>query len=212
MNELLIRELGLQRYEPVYRQMREFNEGRGADTVDELWFVQHEPVFTLGLAGKREHLLEPGDIPVHESDRGGQVTYHGPGQLVMYTLLDLRRKRLTIKRLVYLLEQSVIGFLDGYGIRGERQAGAPGIYVYGSKIAALGVRVRKGCCYHGLALNVDVELEPFLSINPCGYPGLQVTRLVDLGVTDDLYAVQRGCQRSLLETLDYAVVQSQPDK
>ena len=208
MSKALIRALGLQPYAPVYARMRRFNEGRGADTVDEIWLLQHEPVFTLGLAGRREHLLRPGAVPVRQTDRGGQVTYHGPGQIVVYTLLDLRRRNLPIKRFVSLLEQAVIDLLRRYGIAGQRRAGAPGVYVGGAKIAALGVRVRKGCCYHGLALNVDMDLAPFQAINPCGYPGLPVTQLADLGARDALPAVQRACLESVLATLGCVGIQS----
>lgn len=203
MNEIRVQNLGLQPYMPVYQQMQEFNVKRNEQTVDQLWCVQHEPVFTLGMAGKQEHLLEPGDIPVEQVDRGGQVTYHGPGQLVMYPLLSLRRNKLTIKRYVNLLEQSVIDFLQGYDISAERREGAPGVYVTGKKVAALGVRVRKGCCYHGIAINIDMDLSPFKLINPCGYPGLEVTQLYDLGVTDKFAIVQSRYQACLLQTLGY---------
>lgn len=159
--------------------MRAFTDAREADTPDELWLLEHPPVFTLGQAGRPEHLLAPGTIPVVQTDRGGQVTYHGPGQLVAYLLLDLRRAGIGIKRLVERLEQSVIDLLAEHGVAAERRADAPGVYVAGAKIASLGLRVRNGCSYHGLALNVDMDLEPFGRINPCGYAGLAVTRLVD---------------------------------
>ncbi|BCU07947.1 lipoyl(octanoyl) transferase LipB [Allochromatium tepidum] len=170
---------GLQDYAATWAAMRAFTDAREADTPDELWLLEHPPVFTLGQAGRPEHLLAPGDIPVIRTDRGGQVTYHGPGQLVAYPLLDLRRSGIGIKRLVERLEQSVIDLLAGYGIVAERRANAPGVYVADAKIASLGLRVRNGCSYHGLALNVDLDLEPFGRINPCGYAGLAVTRLVD---------------------------------
>ena len=182
MNKVLIRQFGLQEYPGVYKAMAEFTSRRGPGTADEIWCLEHEPVFTLGLAGKTEHLLDPGNIPVHKVDRGGQVTYHGPGQLVVYPLLDLKRLGVSIKRLVNLLEQSVIDFLATYDLEAQRRRGMPGVYLDNSKIAALGVRVRKGCCYHGLALNVCMDLSPFRRINPCGYPGLEVTQLADRGV------------------------------
>jgi len=164
--------------------MQRFTEERGADTPDELWLVEHPPVFTVGLNGKPEHLLAPGDIDVVKVDRGGQVTYHGPGQIVLYLLIDLRRRGLGVRALVSLMEQAVIELLAGYGIQSVARQDAPGVYVDGAKIASLGLRVRRGCSYHGLALNVDLDLAPFQRINPCGYPGLAVTRLRDLGVTD----------------------------
>ncbi len=203
MNQIIIKNLGLQRYVPVYQQMQAFNAGRNPQTTDELWCLQHESVFTLGMAGKQEHILSAGQVPVVQTDRGGQVTYHGPGQLVIYTLLDLRRKNMTIKRFVRLLEQSVIDFLQGYGIDAGRRAGAPGVYVAGGKIAALGVRVRGGCCYHGIAINVDMDLTPFSQINPCGYPNLAVTQLYDLAVRDKFAIVQQRYQESLLSALGY---------
>jgi len=177
---LLVRRLGLRDYEPTWRSMQSFTERRAPDTADELWLIEHPPVYTLGQAGRPEHLLDPGDIPIIATDRGGQVTYHGPGQLVAYILLDLHRTGLGVKHLVHLLEQSVVALLAGYGIDSSTRPGAPGVYVDDAKIAALGLRVRRGCSFHGLALNVDVDLEPFSRINPCGYPGLKVTRIGDL--------------------------------
>jgi lipoyl(octanoyl) transferase len=169
--------------------MRAFTDGRTQDTPDELWLLQHPPVFTLGQAGRAEHLLDPGEIPVIQTDRGGQVTYHGPGQLVAYLLVDLRRAGLGVKGLVHLLEGAVIGLLAGYGIEAVARADAPGVYVARAKIASLGLRVRRGCSYHGLSLNVDMDLTPFLRINPCGHPGLAVTQLADLGGPKDLRLV-----------------------
>jgi lipoyl(octanoyl) transferase len=183
---LLVRRRGLSDYSAAWAEMRAFTDGRTQDTPDELWLLQHPPVFTLGQAGRAEHLLDPGEIPVIQTDRGGQVTYHGPGQLVAYVLVDLRRAGLGIKGLVHLLEGAVIGLLAGYGIEAQARPDAPGVYVAGAKIASLGLRVRRGCCYHGLSLNVDMDLTPFLRINPCGYPGLAVTQLVDLGGPKDL--------------------------
>jgi len=182
MNSVLIRQLGVQEYQSIYDAMVAFTNRRDPDIADEIWSLEHEPAFTLGLAGKPEHLLHPGAIPVHKTDRGGQVTYHGPGQLVVYPLLDLKRLGISIKQYVNLLEQAVIDFLATLALAGQRRQGMPGVYLDGRKIAALGVRVRKGCCYHGLALNVSMDLSPFQRINPCGYPGLEVTQLADLGV------------------------------
>jgi len=185
-----IRALGRVAYEPTWRAMQALNGARDSDTPDEVWLVEHPPVYTLGLAGRREHVLAPGDIPVVATDRGGQVTYHGPGQAVAYVLLDLRRKGLGVKELVRCLEQAVIELLDAHGIAGDRKPGMPGVYVDGAKIAAVGLRVARGCSYHGLALNAGVDLEPFARIDPCGYPGLACTRLSDLGVRDSIDAVQ----------------------
>lgn len=174
---LRVRDLGRQPYEPVWRAMQRFTDARGPDTDDELWLVEHEPVFTLGQAGRLEHVLAPGTIPVVPVDRGGQVTYHGPGQIVAYPLVDLRRARLGVRELVDRLEQAVIDVLAGLGIAGARREGAPGVYVDGAKIMALGLRVRRGCSFHGLALNVAMDLSPFARINPCGYAGLAVTEV-----------------------------------
>jgi lipoyl(octanoyl) transferase len=186
---LLVRRRGLSDYSAAWAEMRAFTDGRTQDTPDELWLLQHPPVFTLGQAGRAEHLLDPGEIPVIQTDRGGQVTYHGPGQLIAYLLVDLRRVGLGVKGLVRLLEGAVIGLLAGYGIEAVARADAPGVYVAGAKIASLGLRVRRGCSYHGLSLNVDMDLTPFLRINPCGHPGLAVTQLADLGGPKDLRLV-----------------------
>lgn len=175
-----VRTLGRQPYEPVWRAMQRFTDGRDDTTVDELWLVEHDPVFTLGQAGKPEHVLAPGDIPVIHVDRGGQVTYHGPGQIVAYPLLDLRRLKLGVRQYVDRIEQALIDTLADWAIVAGRRDGAPGVYVDGRKIAALGIRVRRGCSFHGLAFNVDMDLEPFGRINPCGYAGLQVTSMVEL--------------------------------
>jgi len=160
--------------------MQSFTDQRDRSTADELWLLEHPPVYTLGKAGRPEHVLNAGDIPVIHADRGGQVTYHGPGQVVCYLLLDLNRAGMGVKRLVHLLEQSVVELLAGYGIASFPRPDAPGVYVDGAKIASIGLRVRRGCTFHGLALNVDMDLEPFSRINPCGYPGLTVTQIVDL--------------------------------
>ena len=174
---LEVRHLGVLDYTTTWTQMRSFTDGRDESSADQLWLVQHPAVFTLGQAGLMEHVMQPGDIPIVESDRGGQVTYHGPGQLVAYTMFDLRRLGCGIRQLVSGLEESVISVLEYYELVGERLQGAPGVYVGGAKMSALGLRVRKGCSYHGLSLNVDMDLEPFSRINPCGYPGLAVTQL-----------------------------------
>ena len=185
---LLVRRLGLQPYPAVWEAMRAFTDARTATTPSELWLLEHPPVFTLGQAGRAEHLRDAGGIPVIRTDRGGQVTYHGPGQLVAYLLLDLRAAGLGVRPLVTLLEQTLVGLLADWGVAAESRADAPGVYVEGRKIASLGLRVRRGCSYHGIALNVDLDLEPFSRIDPCGYPGLAVTRLRDLGVTLDVGA------------------------
>lgn len=176
----LVRQLGRQSYVPVWKAMSAFTDARDEASSDELWVVEHEPVFTLGQAGKPEHLLAPGDIPVVQVDRGGQVTYHGPGQLVVYPLLDLRRLGIGVRDYVCRIEQAIIDTLDVWNIQAQRQEGAPGVYVAGAKIAALGIRVRRGCTFHGLSFNVAMDLEPFHRINPCGYAGLQVTTVMDL--------------------------------
>ena len=178
-DRIRLRRLGLADYEPVWRAMQEFTDQRGSESRDELWLVQHPPVFTQGQAGKAEHLLAPGQIPVVQVDRGGQVTYHGPGQIVAYPLVDIRRKGIGVRDFVHRIEESIILVLAHYGVVGQRIAGAPGIYVDGAKIASLGLRVRLGRSFHGLAFNVDMDLEPFQRINPCGYAGLRVTQLSD---------------------------------
>ena len=183
-------DLGRQAYEPVWRAMQRFTDKRDQDTVDELWLVEHEPVFTLGQAGKPEHVLAPGDIPVLHVDRGGQVTYHGPGQIVLYPLLDLRRIGIGVREYVCRIEQAIIDTLDEWNIGGQRREGAPGVYVAGAKVAALGIRVRRGCTFHGLAFNIGMDLEPFHRINPCGYQGLQVTSMRDLGGPSSMDAVK----------------------
>lgn len=185
-----LRDLGRRPYEPVWRAMQAFTDARTADTADELWLVEHDPVFTLGQAGRPEHVLAPGDIPVIRVDRGGQVTYHGPGQIVLYPLLDLRRLKLGVREYVCRIEQSIIDTLADWNIEAVRRDGAPGVYVAGAKIAALGIRVRRGCSFHGLAFNIDMDLSPFSRINPCGYEGLQVTSMLDLGGPSGLAAVK----------------------
>jgi len=169
--------------------MQQFTDQRDRQERDQIWLLQHPPVFTQGQAGRAEHLLSPGDIPVVQSDRGGQVTYHGPGQLIAYLLIDLRRRGLGVRPLVTLMEQSIIALLAGYGVESAARKDAPGVYVADRKIAALGLRVRRGCSFHGLSLNIDMDLEPFQRINPCGYSGLQVTQLSELGGPTDLQQV-----------------------
>ncbi|MCP4995886.1 MAG: lipoyl(octanoyl) transferase LipB [Gammaproteobacteria bacterium] len=200
---LKIRALGLQPYEPVWREMQAFTDQRNEQTPDELWWLQHQSVFTLGQAGKRHHLLNPGDIPILQVDRGGQVTYHGPGQLVIYLMLDLRRAGLGVRQLVTLLEQSVIRLLAGYDIQARARSDAPGVYVNEAKIASLGLRVRRGCSFHGLSLNVNMALEPFSRINPCGHPGLAVTRLVDLGINQPMGTLAEQLGQLIAEELGY---------
>lgn len=177
LNTLLVRQLGVQPYEPVSQAMHDFTDNRDESTPDEIWLVEHEPVFTQGQAGKAEHVLVPGDIPVIQSDRGGQVTYHGPGQQVMYVLLNLKRRKLGVRELVTLLEQTVVNTLAEFGIDSHPRADAPGVYVGEKKICSLGLRIRKGCSFHGLALNVAMDLSPFLRINPCGYAGMEMTQM-----------------------------------
>jgi lipoyl(octanoyl) transferase len=179
---VIIRRLGRVDYEPTWRAMQQFNEQRGPSTADEIWLLEHPPVFTLGMAADRSHVLAPGDIPVVQTDRGGQVTYHGPGQLVAYALLDLRRLGLNVRDLVTRLEQSVIDLALDHGIEARGRRDAPGVYVQGRKLASVGMRIRRGCSYHGLALNVDMDLSPFARINPCGMTNLEVTSLADLGI------------------------------
>lgn len=193
----IVRDLGRTAYEPVFADMRTFTDKRGADSADEIWLTEHDPVFTQGQAGKAEHLLMPGDIPVVQSDRGGQVTYHGPGQITGYLLLDLRRLGLSVRGLVSGIEQAMIDTLSGYGISAAARADAPGVYVNGAKIGSLGLRVRRGCSYHGLALNVNMDLEPFSRINPCGLTDTLVTQISDLGGPDDLDQVRTDLLTSL---------------
>ncbi|SMF97129.1 lipoyl(octanoyl) transferase [Methylomagnum ishizawai] len=179
---LLIRPLGLKDYEDTWRAMRQFTETRGADTPDELWLLEHPPVYTLGMNGDPAHLLRASPIPVVKTDRGGQITYHGPGQLVAYLLADLKRNHLGVRSLVSLLENAAIGLLAQYGLKAVARPDAPGVYVEGRKIASVGLRVRRGCSYHGLSLNVDLDPAPFSAINPCGHAGLEVTSLAALGI------------------------------
>ncbi|SDS22426.1 lipoyl(octanoyl) transferase [Halopseudomonas sabulinigri] len=202
--ELLIRELGLVDYQPTLEAMRRFTDERDADTPDEIWLLQHPRVFTQGQAGKAEHVLAAGDIPVIQAERGGQVTYHGPGQLVGYLLLDLRRLGLGVRDLVTAMEQALVDVLQGYGLDAAPKPDAPGVYVQGAKIASLGLRVRRGCSFHGLALNVDMDMEPFQRINPCGYSGLRMVQLSELVEESvSLPRVQQQLSQALRQRLGY---------
>lgn len=201
-NSLTVRHLGLQPYEPVWRAMQAFTDARDESTADELWLLQHPPVFTQGQAGKAEHVLAAGNIPVVQVDRGGQVTYHGPGQIVAYPLIDLRRRELGVKALVCRIEEAILRVLAHYGVQAARRPGAPGIYVAEAKIASLGLRVRRGRSFHGLAFNVNMDLEPFQRINPCGFAGLQVTDLAHF-VPADLAEVEQLLVQQLADQLGF---------
>jgi len=202
---LAARRLGLVDYEGTWRGMRDFVEHRRDDTPDEIWLLQHPPVYTRGLNCSMD-LLRPSRIPIADTDRGGQITYHGPGQVIAYVLLDIRRRKTGVKHLVNTLEQAVLDLLGEYGIEGKRREKAPGVYVRDRKIAALGIRIRRGCTYHGLSLNVDMDLEPFRNIDPCGYEGLEMTQLRDLGITDSVEEVQERLAACLLERFGEPVV------
>jgi lipoyl(octanoyl) transferase len=204
-----VRHLGLAEYEPIWRAMQRFTDLRRPETPDEIWFLEHPPVFTLGMNASRDHVLTPGDIPVVQIDRGGQVTYHGPGQLVVYPLVDLRRAGLGVRDIVTALERSVIDYAAELGITAECRKSAPGVYVDGRKLASVGIRVRRGASYHGVALNVSVDLEPFRRINPCGYAGLEMTRLADLSPVDSVFLAARALEPRLLRHL-YAQTGSSP--
>ena len=197
-----LRRLGQVEYAPTYDAMRRFTEARGAQTADELWILQHPPVYTTGIAGRPEHFPREETIPLRRTDRGGQITYHGPGQAIVYTLLELTRRKLTVRALVRLLEQAVIDCLAAYNVEAMRRAGAPGVYVDGAKVAALGLRVRRGCCYHGIALNVDMDVAPFSAIDPCGYPGLAVTQTSALGIRADTGAMGEVLAHRIAELLE----------
>jgi lipoyl(octanoyl) transferase len=200
--DLAIKHLALVEYEPTWRAMQAFTSARTSDTLDELWVLEHPPVYTVGIAGRGVHLpRERRDIPVVRIDRGGQITYHGPGQIVVYLLLDMKRRGITVRPLVRLMETAVIDSLADFGIAAAGRVEAPGVYVGDAKIAALGLRVSRGCCYHGLALNVDMDLSPFTDIDPCGYPGLTVTQLRDLGVDASPELVARKLTQHLMRLL-----------
>ncbi len=200
--DVRVRRLGRAEYEPTWRAMQAFTTQRGADSADELWLLEHPPVYTLGVAGRTEHLPRVANgIPVVRTDRGGQITYHGPGQVVLYLLLDLRRRGLSVRPLVRIMEQAVIDLLAAYGVAAAGRHEAPGVYVDGAKIAALGLRIRNNCCYHGLAFNVDMDLSPFHAIDPCGYSGLAVTQARDLGMVDGAELLGEKLVRHLLDRL-----------
>ena len=201
---IIVRTLGRQAYEPLWRRMQAFTDERQADTADELWFCEHPSVFTLGLNARKEHLLAPGDIPVVQVDRGGQVTYHGPGQLMIYPLIDIRRARLGVRDLVTGLEQSVVDLVADFGLRAAARPEAPGVYVEGRKIASVGLRIRRGASFHGMALNIDVDLEPFSRINPCGFRDLEVTDLRALGITASRADIESRVCELLLSRLGLA--------
>ncbi|WP_029789173.1 MULTISPECIES: lipoyl(octanoyl) transferase LipB [Vibrio] len=205
-HQLVVKRLGRQNYEPVWKAMHEFTDQRTDDTPDEVWLVEHNPVFTQGQAGKAEHLINTGDIPVVQSDRGGQVTYHGPGQLVAYFLINLRRKKLGVRDLVTHIENLVINTLKAYNIDSAARPDAPGVYVGGKKICSLGLRIRKGCSFHGLALNVNMDLGPFLRINPCGYEGMEMVQVSQVGGPEDIEAVEKQLIQELVTLLDYEQV------
>jgi lipoyl(octanoyl) transferase len=202
-----IRAMGMVDYEPTWRAMQQFTSERNAETVDEIWLVQHPPTYTQGQAGKPEHLLNPTSIPVVKIDRGGQITYHGPGQIVIYLLLDLRRWKINVHDLVRLIEQAVIDLLAEHGVQAEGRVDAPGVYVNDAKIAALGLKIKKGCCYHGLSFNVDMDLTPFNNINPCGYQGLHVTQCVEQGIAPELEELQAELTQNLVHGLQHHLLQ-----
>jgi lipoyl(octanoyl) transferase len=203
MCDLRIRDLGIQEYSSVFKKMREFTTHRDSTIADEFWCVEHPAVFTMGANADAQHILKRSDIPIVQSDRGGQVTYHGPGQAIIYVLLDLKRKSMGVKQLVQLIEQSVVDLLNDFGIDSQARAEAHGVYVNDAKIASLGLRVHRGCSYHGLALNVDMDLSPFSMINPCGFPGLAVTQLKNYGVTESTPLITEKLRRKLSEHLEY---------
>ncbi|ELB2282836.1 lipoyl(octanoyl) transferase LipB [Vibrio alginolyticus] len=206
-HQLVVKRLGRQDYEPVWKAMHEFTDQRTEETRDEVWLVEHNPVFTQGQAGKAEHLINTGDIPVVQSDRGGQVTYHGPGQLVAYFLINLRRKKLGVRDLVTTIENLVINTLKAYNIDSAARPDAPGVYVAGKKICSLGLRIRKGCSFHGLALNVNMDLTPFLRINPCGYEGMEMVQVSQFSGPDNVEAVEKQLIEELVTLLDYEQVE-----
>ncbi len=199
--EPLLRHLGRVDYEPTWRAMQRRTDERSGASPDEIWFLEHAPIFTLGMSARRAHVIAPGAIPVLQIDRGGQVTYHGPGQLVVYPLIDLQRARLSVRDLVSALEDAVIAYAAEFGIQAQSRPKAPGVYVGACKLASVGIRIRRGASYHGLALNVQMDLEPFSRIDPCGYPGLQMTQLADLGGPSSVAAAAEGLAPHLLRTL-----------
>ncbi|TKF14977.1 lipoyl(octanoyl) transferase LipB [Vibrio genomosp. F6] len=210
-NQLIVKKLGRQDYEPVWKAMHDFTDTRDENSVDEIWLVEHNPVFTQGQAGKAEHVLNPGDIPIVQSDRGGQVTYHGPGQLVVYFLINIRRKKFGVRDLVTHIENLVINTLKAYNINSAARPDAPGVYVDGKKICSLGLRIRKGCSFHGLALNVNMDLSPFLRINPCGYEGMEMVQVSQFGGPESLEPVEQQLIQELVTLLDYDQVDIQAE-
>ena len=199
---IAVKRLGQVAYEPTFQAMQDFTATRTEETPDELWIVEHPPVYTLGQAGKPEHILRDVGIPIVKIDRGGQVTYHGPGQVLIYLLLDLSRLKIKVRELVTAIEQAVIDLLAEHGVTAERRDGAPGVYVADAKVAALGLRIRNGCSYHGVSLNVDMDMTPFAAINPCGYPGLQVTQTRDLNIPLTTDEAGEQLSQHLLQQLD----------
>lgn len=206
-NNIIVRDLGRQDYQTTWQAMHEFTDQRNTDTTDEVWLVEHNPVFTQGQAGKAEHLLNTGDIPVVQSDRGGQVTYHGPGQQIAYILVDLRRRKLGVRDLVTHIENTIINTLSRFGIESYARPDAPGVYVDNKKICSLGLRIRRGCSFHGLALNINMDLEPFLRINPCGYQGMEMTQVAVLNGPSELTKVQPVLIDELVKLLDYQSIE-----
>ena len=206
----VIHTLGLVEYQPTWDAMKRFTAERNNETRDEIWLVQHPPTYTQGLAGKPEHLLHSTNIPVIKIDRGGQITYHGPGQIVAYLLLDLRRWKINVRELVRMMEQAVIDLLGEFGVVAQGREDAPGVYVGDAKIASLGLKIKNGCCYHGLALNVDMDLTPFSNINPCGYAGLRVTQACELGITVSINELQAQLAQNLIHGLQQHLERKQP--
>jgi len=203
VNSFHLYDLGKIEYSVAFSHQKQFIEQRHPDTVDEVWYMEHPPVYTLGLSGKTEHILDAGNIPLVQTDRGGQITYHGPGQLVVYPLLDLKRRNISVKNYVHLLEQAIMEMLNKFEISAQRIPGAPGVYVDKRKIAALGIRIRKGYCYHGISLNVDMDLSPYRGINPCGYKDMAVTQLKDLGVDTNISGIMPVLATALANHLGY---------
>jgi lipoyl(octanoyl) transferase len=206
--QLKIRYLGLQYYQSTWQAMSDFTTNRDANSIDEIWLVEHPAVFTQGNSGKAEHLLQPTDIPVVQSDRGGQITYHAPGQLIVYLLINIRRKSFNVRSLVTIIEQSIINLLADYNVIANAKSDAPGVYVDGKKIASLGLKIRKGCSFHGLALNVDMDLLPFLQINPCGYAGLEMTQCKDQGIATSVAKLAPLLIAKMNQQLHYSQIET----
>jgi lipoyl(octanoyl) transferase len=207
-SKIIVRQLGRQPYEPTWRKMQHLTDNRDKNTIDEIWFLEHDPVFTQGQAGKAEHLLNTGNIPVVQVDRGGQVTYHGPGQLVVYLMIDLRRAKIGVREIVTLMENAIIDVLSKFSVEAFAKSDAPGVYVGDTKIASLGLRVRRGCSFHGLALNLDLDTEPFLRINPCGYAGMQMSNLSDYVDSLDKQQVAQLMAEFIVQEIGYNCVTS----